>query len=479
MDADDLLRKHGEAIDRLYDTVASADVFDRQYGAELATWELNLQRNFEETGHGRWKKYSGFAHYTRDPSVILLSPSPWMLEGVFIHFQEETSVPSEGAYVAISGPNVIIPRLLEQSQVQIRAVSAREIEVLSHDIPSFVSSPPRLRDLTGMLFENVGMARASKRVFAELYISSPPTLESVGGLTAGIQALASKGQIKRLFKFMRDVLPPSMKSTRHQKKNVRGLAVYTPKTWRMEVGPIGKSKMESLCIERKDSEGFREVSVAALTNLSTSAMPDVPLALASEDFWIESGNPTQYRLPLIKSAITYQLLSPEMSKRSMNTSTSYVEERLEIMRNSFGLGEKSLARGRILDANVLGKPLSAIRLARAEARAAWKEKITHSDVKRAWDRVLEPALKEFIEIAEIKEQAETKWGTETRLDKYNTKIIGALQQLDTGKKGSPGPTLEEIGLQAGVETYEAAQTLNQMKEDGVIYEPRLGHYRLV
>ncbi len=479
MDADDLLRKHGGAIDRLYDTVAPADVFDRQYGAELASWELNLQRNFEEGGHGRWKRYNGFVHYTRDPSVILLSPSPWMLEGVFIHFQEETSIPSEGAYVAISGPNVIIPRILERSQVQIRAVSVREIEVLTHDIPSFVSAPPRLRDLTGMLFENVGMAQASKRVFAELYISSPPTLESVGGLTAGIQALASKGQIKRLFRFMRDVLPPSMRSTHHQKKNVRGMAVYTPKMWRMEVGPIGKSKMELLCIKRKDSAGFREVSVAALTNLSTSAMPDVPLALASEDFWIESGNPAQYRLPIIKSTITYQLLFPEMSKRSMNTSIDYVEERLEIMRNSFGLGEKSLARGRILDANVLGKPLSAIRLARAEARAAWKGKITHSDVKRAWDKVLEPALKEFIEIAEIKEQAETRWGTETRLDKYNTKIFGALQQLDTGKRGSPGPTLEEIALQAGVETYEAAQTLNQMKEDGVIYEPRLGHYRLV
>jgi hypothetical protein len=479
MDVDDLLRKHGEAIDRLYDTVASVDVFDRQYGAELASWELNLQKNFKESGHGRWKRYNGFVHYTRDPSVVLLSPSPWMLEGVFIHFQEETSMPPEGAYIAVSGPNVIIPRLLEQSQIQIGAVSAREIELLTHNVPSFVSAPPRLRDLTRMLFENVGMAQASKRVFAELYISSPPTLESVGGLTAGIQALASKGQIKRLFRFMRDVLPPSMRSTRHQKKNVRGMLVETPKMWRMEVGPIGKSKMETLCIERKDSAGFREVSVAALTDLSTSAMPDVPLALASEDFWIENGSPAQYRLPIIKSAITYQLLSPEMSKRSMNSSVAYVEERLEIMRNSFGLGEKSLARGRILDANMLGKPLSAIRLARAEARASWKGKITQSDVKRAWDRVLEPAIKEFIEIAEIKEQAEARWGTETRLDKYNTKILGALRQLDIGKRGSPGPTLEEIALQAGVETYEAAQTLSQMKRDGIVYEPRLGHYRFV
>ncbi|MFW9918926.1 MAG: hypothetical protein ACFFED_04955 [Candidatus Thorarchaeota archaeon] len=479
MDAEELLKKYGSKIDRLYDTVASVDVFERQFGAELTSWELQLQRQFQEKRTGRNLHYRGFVHFTRNPSVILLSPSPWMIEGTFIYFQQDKEIPPDGAYIEVIGPSIVIPRVLERTQQFVRAINAEDVQVIAHDLAAQVTAPPRLRDLTSMLFENVGMANASKRVFGQLYVSSPPTLETIGGLTAGIQAIASEKQIKKLFRFMGGVLPPSMRSSKRTRKNVQGVLVDTPKLWRMESGSVSQSKMETLCVKRRDPAGFREVSLAALTEESTGTMPDIPIALATEDFWIESGNPASYRLPIIKAAITYQLISPEVSKRSIDSGISYIEERLETLRNSFGLEEKSLARGRILDADVMGKPLSAVKLARASARAAWVTKVASKDIKKAWDKILEPALKEYIEIAEIKEGASSQWGKETRLDNYNTKVLRALQKLDSGKKGSPGPTLDEIAQEAGVEKHEVAQTLHQMKDDGIVYEPRLGHYRLV
>ena len=479
MDSDELLKKYSSRFDRLYDTVASVDVFERQFGAELTSWELQLQRQFQDRRSGRNHHYMGFVHYTRDPSVILLSPSPWMIDGVFIHFQEERKIPPDGSYIEVTGTSVVIPRVLERSQQLVRAINAIDVQIISHDLTEQITAPPKLKDLTSMLFENVGMANASKRVFGQLYVSSPPTLEMIGGLTAGIQAIASEAKVKRLFRFMRGILPPSMRSSRATRKNIQGVIVDTPRLWRMESGSVSKSKMESLCVKRIDPAGYREVSLAALTESSTATMPDIPIALATEDFWIESGDPTRYRLPIIKAAITYQLISPEISKRSVEAGISYIEERLEILRNSFGLEEKSLARGRILDADVMGKPLSAVKLARASARASWQNKISVKDIKKAWDKVLEPALKEYIEIAEIKEGAQSQWDAETRLDSYNTKVLRALQKLDSGKKGSPGPTLDEIAQEAGVEKHEVAQTLHQMKDDGIAYEPRLGHYRLV
>ncbi|MBN2230331.1 MAG: hypothetical protein JW779_12150 [Candidatus Thorarchaeota archaeon] len=479
MDADELLEKYGSKIDRLYDTVASADVFERQFGAELTSWELQFQRQFRVQKQGRSLHYQGFVHYTRDPSIILLSPSPWLIDGVFIHFQQSIDMPPDGSYVAVSGPSIAIPRILERTQKLVRAINAENVELVSHDLTSQVSAPPRLRDLTSMLFENVGMANASKRVFSQLYVSSPPTLDAVGGLTAGIQALASEAQVKRLFRFMRDVLPPSMRASKRERANIQGVLVDIPKLWRLESGPVRNSRIEELCVKRRDPSGFREVSLAAITQSTTGTMPDVPIALATEDFWVESSNPSLYRLPIIKAAITYQLISPEVSQRSIDTGISYIEERLEILRNSFGLEERSFSRGQILDADIMGRPLSAVKLARASARASWQKKITSKEIKKAWDAILEPALKEYIEIAEIKERAASQWDEETRLDGYNSKILRALQKLDSGKKGSPGPTLGEIAEEAGVEKHEAAQTLHQMKDDGVVYEPRLGHYRMV
>jgi hypothetical protein len=57
--------------------------------------------------------------------------------------------------------------------------------------------------------------------------------------------------------------------------------------------------------------------------------------------------------------------------------------------------------------------------------------------------------------------------------------LKAIRQLDAGKRGSLGPTLDEIAQEAGVESYVAAETLARMKDSGVLYEPRPGHYRLV
>ncbi|MDH4214608.1 MAG: hypothetical protein OEV85_11855, partial [Candidatus Thorarchaeota archaeon] len=105
--------------------------------------------------------------------------------------------------------------------------------------------------------------------------------------------------------------------------------------------------------------------------------------------------------------------------------------------------------------------------------------ISASEIKQAWDRILEPALKEFMELSEIKRTSEADWGKDSRIHQFNTKVLKAIRLLDTGKRGSLGPTLDEIAQEAGVERYIAAETLARMKDGGVLYEPRPGHYRLV
>jgi hypothetical protein len=479
MDLEDWLMEHGSAFDRLADASSPSDLFNRQFGTELAKWESGFLQHFSEHGRGTKFLFRGFVRHTRDTSLILLTPSPWLLEGEFIFFEREQTIPADGAYIEVIGKRVAAPSMLQQSNTVLRAISAESYQELPMDYTSQITPPLSLKELSNILFERVGMAEASKRVFARLFISSPPFQEAIGGLTTGIQAIASMSDIRRFLLFIRHVLPPSMRKKITTVHNVRGIRIQTPRMFRVDIGPLSKARLETICLERKDPSGFKEVSVGALTETETAALPDVPLALASEDFWIETRNPKELQLPILKSAITYQLLTPMVSQRSIDSSTKHVLSRLETLQESFGLGETALARGNVLDADTLGRPMSTLKIARSTARAAWNEKVTTSEVKQAWDRILEPALKEFMELSEIKRTSEADWGKGSRIDKLNTKVLKAIRLLDTGKRGSLGPTLDEIAREAGVERYVAAETLTRMKDGGVLYEPRPGHYRLV
>lgn len=479
MNPEDMFVEHGSAFDRLADASSSSDIFNRQFGTELAKWEFTFLQRFSERLRGRRFLYRGFVRHTRDTSLVLLTPSPWLLEGEFVFFERDQTLPDDGAYIEVIGTRIAAPRTLQQSQTVLRAIAAESYQELSMDFSSQIAPPLSLVELSNMLFERVGMAEASKRVFARLFVSSPPYQDAVGGLTTGIQAIASLTEVRRFLSFVRRVLPPTMKKRSTSMQDVRGIKVPTPRMFRIDIGSLPKARLEQICVERRDPSGFREVSIGTMTEPETAALPDIPLALASEDFWIETGNPAELQLPILKSAITYQLLTPIVSQRSIDISTKHVLSRLETLQESFGLGASALTRGNVLDADSLGRSMSALKIARSTARASWNDKVTAGSIKQAWDRVIEPALKEFIEISEVKRTSEEDWGKRSRIDTFNTKVLKAIRRLDSGTQGAIGPTLAEIAQEADVERHVAAETLVRMKDSGVLYEPRPGHYRLV
>jgi hypothetical protein len=479
LSAEDIYDLLDKSEDRLADVSAASDVFDRQFGSELANWELKLQQQFKHRISGARYHYHGFVRYSSVKSRFLLTPSPWLVEGVFVQLPDDAEPPNEGARIEVTGKRIAFPDYLERNKPSPAAILADSIELSTEDYLADIHPPMNLKGLSRLLFENVGMAEASKQVFARLFVSSPPFQESVGGLTAGIQAIASKPQVQRLMRFMRQILPATFRGKWAKTRNLNGIRVSTPRIWRLDIGHLGKKGMEELCVNRQDRSGFREVSLGALTTQETAALPDVPLALASEDFWIETTNPSYLRLPILKSAITFQMMNPTISKRSIESGTKHILSKLEGLKDSFGLDDSAFARGHILDADAYGRPLGAIRLARSTARAYWNDKIATADIKQSWDRVLEPALKEFMELTQLKSETERDWGKDRPIHRFNTKVLRALKKLDTGGSGFLGPTLEEIAAEAGVERHVAAEALEKMKDSGVLYEPRVGHYRLV
>ncbi len=476
---DELFRFMAEERDRLSDVTSAGDILDRQYGPELTSWERSLVRGFEERLSGRLYRHRGFVHHTRNSSMFVLTPSPWLVDGVFVHVPEGTTIPPDGSFVEIIGSRAAVRRSARQSAEPVPVFVAESIELLPMDFLNDVQPPLDLDEISSLLFERVGLPEASKRVFSLLFASSPPFEGAVGGLSTGIEVLTSQRRVQRLLTFLRRVLPSSLRSSPARYTRVRGVPVLVPRLWRLDAGQLSPSRLRAICVHRHDPSGFREVSVGALTDATTSALPDVPLALTSEDFWVDTRDATDLRLPLIKSIITFQMLTPSVSRRSVDAATSHILERLQRLRDSMGLSDSVLARGNILDADALGRPLSALRLARAVARSGWSTQVRAREIRRAWDRILEPALREFIEIHILRSEGQTEWGTTRVYEQLDSRVLRALKRLDPGTGGSLGPTTEEIAQEAGVEISVTSQALEKMKNAGVVYEPRPGHYRPV
>ncbi|MFW9807065.1 MAG: hypothetical protein ACFFFK_10095, partial [Candidatus Thorarchaeota archaeon] len=113
MDIEELLTRYGSERDQLADAMSSSDLYTRQYGTELARWEVQLLRQFKEKETHSIYRYRGFVHHTRDTMIALLTPSPWLMEGEFIHFQEAEKVPPDGAYIEVIGRRIAIPQPLQ------------------------------------------------------------------------------------------------------------------------------------------------------------------------------------------------------------------------------------------------------------------------------------------------------------------------------------------------------------------------------
>ncbi|MGY5881987.1 MAG: hypothetical protein RTV31_17205, partial [Candidatus Thorarchaeota archaeon] len=229
MDPEDLLVEHGSEFDRLADAASSTDVFSRQFGTELTKWESTFMRQFSQRISGQKFLYRGFVKHTRNTSVVLLTPSPWLMEGEFVVFGRDQKLPEDGSYIEVTGKRVAVPSVLQATKVVQRALAADSYQELPMEFTAEITPPMKLNELSKLLFEQVGMAEASKRVFARLFVSSPPYQDAIGGLTTGIQAIASQSQVRRFLSFVRRVLPPSMRRQTPAIHDVRGIKVKTPR----------------------------------------------------------------------------------------------------------------------------------------------------------------------------------------------------------------------------------------------------------
>ncbi len=472
-----LVSKYSRTGDRLADTSAPSDVFDREFGAQMTAWELQCIRRFREHLSGRRYVYRGFVHHTRVSTQVLLSPSPWILDGVIALLPEGVGPPPEAEMVEVVGRRVAVPGVTRKDMVA--AVMVEDIRVLGDRPLAGVRAPLGMPEISEMLFEHVGMPENSKQVFTRLFISSPPYLDSIGGLATGIQALAARRNVKRLLTFIRRVLPHAITRGVSEYRRVRGVQVRTPRLWRMRVGNVGRKEIRRLCVERKDPLGYREVSVSTMADGNTAPMLDVPIAVSYDDFWVEHPDPRLLQLPVVKAAITFHMMTPRVAARSIEAATKHIIARLEHLRDVFGLPDTALSRGHVLDADLLGRPMSTVRLARSAARGLWRDRVTAKDLKHEWDRVLEPALREFIEVGELQMTTEEIVRAGDTVERHDTCVWRALQRLDTGQRGSTGPTVEEIAREAGVHVSTAERALERMKRDSMVYEPRPGHYRMV
>jgi len=465
--------------DRLIDVTGDSPLFERTF-PELACWEREVFKDFNARKPDGTMCVRGFVQYTELPNVIAVLVSPFLSAGRLALIPEGMEPPPEGSFIYCEGKlTSLTGRISRELSVAFDSVLRLESWRFEKSPLSNVKPEMDRKELGNLVFQEWSLREDFRELLLSLVVSSPPHRSFVGGFTAGIETEVGKMLPKYMVRYLREILPEEFTMRDFPPIKLEGVDVYVKRPWRLECGSLRRDKvLLEICAKRKDPFDHREVSVSSLADPSVMGYPDAPIALVDAEF---SGKfPREYRSLIAKNVLTYLYICPEFSAHDEEESIRYIEKRLNDIRESFELDWRHCARHRVLDANFDGKPLSAIRIALSICRGLGKRKITYEDVKKSWDYVLEPALKEYIEMFLHRYIWEKEGFDTTRLpSRYNVKVLRAVVKLYKNCSCSDGcPTIDEIAEASGIRDLTKLKLyLEELRNGGFILEPKTGHFK--
>jgi len=474
-----MFRDHHPHTDRLMDVTGDSPLFERTF-PELAHWEREVFKDFIVRKPDGTMCVRGFVQYTELPNVIAVLVSPFLSAGRLALVPEGMEVPPEGSFIYCEGKlTSLTGRMNEELGVAFDSVLCLESWRSEKSPLSDVKPEMSRKELGKVVFQEWSLREDFRELLLSLVVSSPPHRGFVGGFTAGIETEVGKMLPKHMVRYLREILPEEFTMRNFPPIKLEGVDVYVKRPWRLECGSLRRDKvLLEICANRKDPFDHREVSVSSLADPLVMGYPDAPVALVDAEF---SGKfPREYRSLIAKNILTYLYICPEFSAYDEEESIRYIEERLNDIRESFELDWRHCARHRVLDANFDGKPLSAVRIALSICRGLGKRKITYEDVKKSWDYVFEPALKEYIEVVLHRYVWEAEGFDTKRLpSRYNVKVLRAVVKLYENCSCPDGcPTIDEIAKASGIRDLTKLKLyLEELRNGGFIIEPKTGHFR--
>jgi hypothetical protein len=464
--------------------------WQRESGALWLSFERNRINEFAQVKPNQKISVSGYVKWIAR-SVFALVPTMFSNQIYLVCINYASDRPAENSYITVSGAtklDKLRPKKLRPRSNYYEGTLITEVYDWVTARPNFEIPKTNLtyKDFKTELTSRVeGLEPHIRDFLAFTAISSPTFYENVGGLNLTMYDSTKLGLPRLLVKELQTIIPEDIGKLHRIQTDFGSFGMRYKYSFFSEDAdtPLSK-KTETLLFHRKPKTmpEYAETSLALFSAKNKPMTIEDPAVYATdvptvvpEDTSIIRGKTGIDQIDGFQFLISNHMKTPVISK--VDTSLSVISEKLEKLCEDYNLEQRHLTQYGFLNANYNAKPTSVLRSCLAHARAQNIDIINPDNVSQIFDTYFKWNFEYVYEVWEDLLAIPLIQGK--RLASVTVKyrdIIRIIRKYHDTKHGV-GET--DIINEAETKPLQTQQLLQECINDGIIYQPTPGHYKLV
>lgn len=462
--------------------------FERELGVEFTPFEARRKKEIIEAKKRRAAEVTGYVKWLSPPGTLLLLPTMTTGEpNVLCHMPFGTARPPDRSFVTAKGSwtyfirdgNFGAPLLI--FNIESYSTSKPDIAEIKPDIT--------YKEFRGTLFDGLyDVDEAVQDFLAHSLVSSPTSLGRLGGLSVSLyNEYEGKRKSALLQGYIAAHIPQEVLSSSGYSLVVPGIpqkAELDPFHWMLksfsadealsqeELGVLDRPVTPSLPLLSKEIT----VSMFSRKNRPTSirdppaAKVDVPIVVGKD---VETRQGVYDPSPAVfKFIIATHMAQVELPANIYQESLDYLRKEILTFTSEYDVLRSELGKGRILDLNMTGKPLSLLHLALSNGRSTTKAQVDLDTVKRAFALFKDNADNTM----RVWEDIHLESG------KYNLSVLAPEERKIIGfivRNGPSSPELVFDSLKSAMSESTFGRMWKSLYNGGAIYEKNNGLFDIV
>jgi hypothetical protein len=464
--------------------------WQRESGALWLSFERERINEFAQVKPNQKVSVSGYVKWIRK-SVFALVPTTFSNQSHLICINYTNDNPAENSYITVSGSSrydKLRPRKMHPRSNYYEATLVLDVYDWVPTRPNFEIPKTNLnyKDFKTELTARVeGLEPNIRDFLAFTAISAPQFYENVGGLNLTMYDSTKLGLPRLVVKELKTVIPQDIGRLHRIDTEYGRFGMRYKYSFFSEDADTALSKKTETLLFHRQPKNMPEYTETSLALFSAKNKPmtiedpavcatDVP-TVVPENTSVLKGKIGIDQIDAFQFLITSHMKTPVISK--LDSSLSLISERLEKLCQDYDLEQRHLTQYGFLNANYNAKPTSILRNCLAHARAQNIDIINPDNISQifntyfkwnfeyvyeVWGDLLAPQLIHGERMASLRV-------------KYRD-IIRIIRKYQNTKQ--TGVNENDIIREAKTKPQQTQQLLRECLNDGIIYQPKPGYYKL-
>jgi hypothetical protein len=464
--------------------------WQRESGALWLSFERDRINEFAQIKPNQKISISGYVNWIAK-SVFALVPTMFSNQIYLICINYTSDNPAENSYITVSGYS----KLDKLRPKKMRPQSNYFEGNLIIEVHDWISAKPdfeipktnlNYKDFKTELTTRIeGLEPNIRDFLAFTAVSSPAFYENVGGLNLTMYDSTKLGLPRLLVKELKTVIPQDIGRLHRIATDYGSFGMRYKYIFSSENADVPLSKKTETLLFHHHPKTMPEYTETSLALYSAKNKPmtiedpaccatDVP-TVVPENTSIVKGKIGIDQIDAFQFLISSHMKTPVITK--LDTSLSLISERLEKLCQDYDLEPTHLTQYGFLNSNYNAKPTSVLRNCLAHARAQNVDAVNPSNVSQIFDTYFKWNFDYVYEVwgdllakplihGERMASLKVKYRDIIRIIRkyYNTKQTGVNET--------------DIIREARTKPQQTQQLLQECLNDGIIYQPKPGYYKL-